>query len=64
MAGSAWRLDGLLQGKCSAWASWPDGRCAKVRVNMQKVDVGLDRLVADLSVAEAKERGGEVNTPD
>ena len=55
-AGSAWRLVGLMQGKCSAWLAWPDGRPATTRINMQKVDVGVDRFVAGLNLAEQKDR--------
>ena len=54
VAGSAWRLVGLMQGKCSAWLAWPDGRPATVKINMQKVDVGVDRFVADLNSVELK----------
>ena len=58
VAGSVWRLAGLMQGSCSAWKTWPDGRPASTRIHMQRVVVGVDQLVADLSKAELKERGG------
>ena len=59
--GSAWRLHGLMQGRCSAWKSWPDGRSGKTRICMEKVDVGLARLDSDVRDAELVEVRGSEN---
>ena len=55
VAGSVWRLAGLMQGKCTAWKTWPDGRPGTTVIRMQKVIASDERLVADLSRAEQNE---------
>ena len=61
-AGSAWRLQGLMAGRNTAWKGcWPDGRCGKIRIEMKKVVRDADRLVSDLRAAEGLEgEGGEI----
>ena len=55
VAGSVWRLAGLMQGRCTAWKTWPDGRPATALIRMQKVIASEEQLVADLSRAELSE---------
>ena len=57
VAGSAWRLEGLLRGRCAAWASWPDVRAKHVRVSTSRVVGGETSLIHELNVAVAKELG-------
>ena len=41
-----------MQGKCTAWKSWPDGRPATSLIRMQKVVVSEEQFVVDLNRAE------------
>ena len=61
VAGSAWRLEGLLRGRCAAWAAWPDGRSKQVRVSTARVVLDVSSLIHELNLAVAKERGVGVN---